>query len=90
MKSQNPTDPGSPAIDADRLTKLFGELTAVDAISFQVFPGEIFGLVGPDGAGKTTTLRLLTTIMDPSSGEAWVAGLDVGREAAPIKEHLAT
>ena len=79
----------SPAIDADRLTKLFGELTAVEGISFQVFPGEIFGLVGPDGAGKSTTLRMLATIMDPSSGSARIAGFDVGREAAPVKEHLA-
>jgi ABC-2 type transport system ATP-binding protein len=89
MESQYPTDKESPAIDADKLSKHFGELTAVVGISFQVYPGEIFGLVGPDGAGKSTTLRMLATIMDPSSGSARIAGFDVGREAAPVKEHLA-
>ncbi len=78
-----------PAIDARGLVKSFGELTAVNDLSFQVSPGEIFGLVGPDGAGKTTTLRLLASIMDPSSGSAAIAGFDVGTEAARVKDHLA-
>ena len=62
------------AIRTNQLTKRFGDLTAVDGLTLTVAEGEIFGLVGPDGAGKTTTMRLLTAIMDPTSGEAWVAG----------------
>jgi ABC-2 type transport system ATP-binding protein len=77
------------AIDARGLVKTFGPLTAVNDLSFQVYPGEIFGLVGPDGAGKTTTLRLLASIMDPSSGSAEIAGFNVATEAARVKDHLA-
>ncbi|MBN2577620.1 MAG: ABC transporter ATP-binding protein [Pirellulales bacterium] len=76
------------AIRVEKLTKRFGELTAVDALSFSVAEGEIFGLVGPDGAGKTTTLRLLTGIMVPSGGDAWVTGKHVVRQAEAIKENI--
>lgn len=76
------------AIRTERLTKNFGELTAVSALTLTVAEGEIFGLVGPDGAGKTTTMRLLTAIMDPTSGEAWVAGNHVVRQAEAVKEHI--
>ncbi len=74
------------AIRTDRLTKSFDRLTAVDGLTLRVAPGEIFGLVGPDGAGKTTTMRLLTSIMDPTSGDAWVGGHHVVREAEAVKE----
>ena len=73
-------------IRAEELTKRFGELTAVDRLSLAVEEGEIFGLVGPDGAGKTTTMRLLTAIMDPTSGEAHVAGYHIAREAESIQD----
>jgi ABC-2 type transport system ATP-binding protein len=76
------------AIKAEALTKCFAELTAVDHLTLSVAEGEIFGLVGPDGAGKTTTMRLLTSIMAPTSGEAWVAGRHVEREAEAIKEQI--
>jgi ABC-2 type transport system ATP-binding protein len=76
------------AIRAEVLTKSFGDVIAVDHLTFSVSPGEIFGLVGPDGAGKTTTMRLLTAIMDPSSGDAWVVGRHVVREAEAIKEEI--
>jgi ABC-2 type transport system ATP-binding protein len=76
------------AIKAEALTKCFGGLTAVDHLTLSVAEGEIFGLVGPDGAGKTTTMRLLTSIMAPTSGEAWVAGRHVEREAEAIKEQI--
>jgi len=76
------------AIRTEHLTKRFGPLAAVDELSITVGEGEIFGLVGPDGAGKTTTMRLLTAIMDPSSGDAWVAGYHVVRDAETIKEHI--
>jgi ABC-2 type transport system ATP-binding protein len=70
------------------LTRRFGELVALDQLTLSVAEGEIFGLVGPDGAGKTTTMRLLTGILEPSSGEAWVDGLHVVREAEPIKDRI--
>ena len=76
------------AIRTNQLTKRFGDLAAVDRLTLAVAEGEIFGLVGPDGAGKTTTMRLLTAIMGPSSGEAWVDGLHVVDEAEPIKERI--
>lgn len=77
-----------PAIEAVALTKSFDSLTAVDQLNLTVEEGEIFGLVGPDGAGKTTTMRLLTSIMEPTSGEAWVAGHNVVREAEAVKEEI--
>jgi ABC-2 type transport system ATP-binding protein len=76
------------AIRTEALTKTFGGVVAVDGLTLSVTEGEIFGLVGPDGAGKTTTMRLLTAIMDPSSGEAWIAGHHVVREAEAIKEEI--
>jgi len=75
-------------IKTKNLTKSFGDLTAVDNLAFTVSEGEIFGLVGPDGAGKTTTMRLLTSIMEPTSGDAWVSGLHVVKEAEAIKEEI--
>jgi ABC-2 type transport system ATP-binding protein len=77
-----------PAIEATALTKSFDSLTAVDQLNLTVEEGEIFGLVGPDGAGKTTVMRLLTSIMEPTSGEAWVAGHSVVREAEAVKEQI--
>jgi ABC-2 type transport system ATP-binding protein len=79
----------TPAISANKLTKKFGQLTAVDRLCLDVFPGEIFGLVGPDGAGKTTTLRMLATIMAPDLGSASIAGFDIGEQASGVKDHLA-
>jgi len=74
------------AIKIDNLTKRFGAVAAVDNLSLAVAKGELFGLVGSDGAGKTTTLRLLTAIMEPTSGDAWVQGRHIVREAEPLKE----
>jgi ABC-2 type transport system ATP-binding protein len=76
------------AILAEHLTKRFGDLVAVDGLTLSVDEGEIFGLVGPDGAGKTTTMRLLCSIMEPSGGDAWVAGHHIVREAEKIKESI--
>jgi ABC-2 type transport system ATP-binding protein len=76
------------AIETQRLTKRFGDLTAVDELTLSVGEGEIFGLVGPDGAGKTTTMRLLCSIMEPTGGDAWVVGRHVVREAEAIKENI--
>ncbi|HQX53595.1 MAG TPA: ABC transporter ATP-binding protein, partial [Planctomycetaceae bacterium] len=63
-------------------------MTAVDGLSLSVGEGEIFGLVGPDGAGKTTTMRMLTAIMEPTSGDAWVAGYHIVKEGEAIKETI--
>jgi len=71
------------------LTKKFGRLTAVNNLNLEIPEGEIFGLVGPDGAGKTTTMRLLTGILDPTAGEGWVYGKNIQREAEPLKDHIA-
>jgi ABC-2 type transport system ATP-binding protein len=70
------------------LTRRFGTLTAVDRLNLEVPQGEIFGLVGPDGAGKTTTLRLLCGLMDPTEGQAWVAGHDVASEINRVKDSI--
>jgi len=77
-----------PALRCDNLSKHFGDLAAVDGLSLEVAEGEVFGLVGPDGAGKTTTMRLLSAIMDPSGGAAWVAGFHTVRQAEQVKEHI--
>ncbi|MCC6124990.1 MAG: ABC transporter ATP-binding protein [Pirellulales bacterium] len=77
-----------PAIRLENLTKRFGDLTAVDSLSLDVVEGEIFGLVGPDGAGKTTAMRLLTAIMEPTSGDAWIDGKHIRRDAEAIKENI--
>jgi ABC-2 type transport system ATP-binding protein len=75
-------------IRAVDLTRQFGALTAVDRLNLQVARGEVFGLVGPDGAGKTTTLRMLCGLMDPTSGHAEVAGHDVVRETQAVKDRI--
>jgi ABC-2 type transport system ATP-binding protein len=76
------------AIRTAGLTRCFGTQVAVDHVTFAVSEGEIFGLVGPDGAGKTTTMRLLTGILAPTGGDAWVDGLHITREADLIKERI--
>lgn len=80
--------PTQPAIVAESLAKSFPGVRAVDGLSFNVCPGEIFGLVGPDGAGKTTTLRMLAGIMAPDSGSASIAGINVVREPERAKTEL--
>ncbi len=77
-----------PAIVAKELTKSFPGVRAVDHLTFDVNAGEIFGLVGPDGAGKTTTLRMLAGVMPPDAGQAAVAGCDVVRDPESAKHHL--
>lgn len=79
---------GESIIRAQRLTRRFGTLTAVDHLDLEIAQGEIFGLVGPDGAGKTTTLRLMCGLMDSTEGEAWVAGHNVARELDAVKDQI--
>ncbi len=73
------------AIEAYRLTKKYGDLVAVGGINLRVEEGEIFGFLGPNGAGKTTTIHMLTTLLRPTSGEAYVGGYDVIREAWRVR-----
>lgn len=70
------------------LTKIFGDFTAVNSISFEVEKGEIFGFLGANGAGKTTAMKMLIGISKPSSGEATVAGFDVFHQADKVKKNI--
>jgi ABC-2 type transport system ATP-binding protein len=78
------------AIEADGLTKRFGDFVADDAVSFAVQPGETYGLLGPNGAGKTTLIRMLTTLLPPSSGSARVRGHDVVTEQPAVRAAIGT
>jgi ABC-2 type transport system ATP-binding protein len=85
----SPEPPASPAVEVDGLTRRFGDLTAVDGLTFTVGSGELFGLVGPDGAGKTTTLRMLAGVLRPSAGDARIYGVGVARDPERVKPSLA-
>lgn len=75
-------------IKVERLTKRYGNVTAVDAIDFEVDKGEIVGILGPNGAGKSTTVRMLACYLPPTSGRAEVAGCDVFRDSLRAREHI--
>jgi ABC-2 type transport system ATP-binding protein len=79
---------GAPILEAHELTKTFGELKAVDRLSFQVKRGEVFAFLGPNGAGKTTTIRMLTTLLRPTSGEVRVGGHDPTRNADAVRRTI--
>jgi len=72
-------------IKVENLTKRFGDLTAVDRVTLNVEEGEVFGFLGPNGAGKTTTVRMLCCLISKTSGQARIAGYDVGKEADSLK-----
>ena len=75
-------------IEVEELTKRFGTFTAVDHISFSVRPGEIFGFLGANGAGKTTAMRMLCGLSKPTSGTGRVAGFDIARQPEQVKRHI--
>ena len=75
-------------VEVEKLSKRFGEFTAVDALSFAVEHGEIFGLLGPNGAGKSTLIRMLTTLVPPSAGTARVNGFDITRQANDVRRSI--
>ena len=79
---------GTPAIDVRKLTRRFGEFVAVDGVSFDVQPGEIFGFLGSNGAGKSTTIRMLCGLLRPTSGTALVGGVDVTRDPEGVKRRI--
>jgi len=78
----------APIIQTTGLTRRFAEVTAVDHLDLSIAKGEIFGLVGPDGAGKTTTLRLLCGLLDPTEGSAQVAGYDSAQQAQAVRDRI--
>jgi len=76
------------AIRTEGLTRLFGDITAVQDLTMRVPQGSVFGLLGPNGAGKTTTVRMLTALIAPSEGKAWVDGLRVGKQDKDIRRRV--
>lgn len=75
-------------IKTDDLTKKFGDLTAVDNISFSVKKGEIFGFLGPNGAGKTTTIKMLTTLLHPTNGSAKISDFDIAKDRDKVRKNI--
>jgi ABC-2 type transport system ATP-binding protein len=80
--------PGPPAIDARALTKVFQGKPAVDQLTLQVARGRFFGFLGPNGAGKSTTIKMLTGLLRPTSGQAFVEGLDLAKDRLAIKQRI--
>ncbi|MFH1765776.1 MAG: ABC transporter ATP-binding protein [Gemmatimonadota bacterium] len=78
----------SDAVRVKELTRKFGAFTAVDRVTFDVAQGQIFGFLGPNGAGKTTTIRMLIGLLPATSGEGWVAGLDIQTEGEAIRRKI--
>ena len=76
------------AIEVDRIEKSYGKVKALHGVSLEVAEGELFGLIGPDGAGKTTLQQILATLLLPDRGEARVAGFDVVREYREIRRRV--
>jgi ABC-2 type transport system ATP-binding protein len=75
-------------ISADNLTKKFGDITAVDSVSFRIERGEVFAFLGPNGAGKTTTIKMLTTLLSPTSGKLEIDGLDPTRHQSEVRRRF--
>ncbi|MEO0558304.1 MAG: ABC transporter ATP-binding protein [Bacteroidota bacterium] len=88
MNPQSPASNPQPAVWARDLTRRFGDFTAVDAITFEVAKGEVFGFLGANGAGKTTAIKMLTGLLAPTSGEAQTAGYDVATEPEAVKRRI--
>ena len=76
------------AIEINNLTKKFGNFTAVDGVSFEVYRGEIFGFLGPNGSGKSTIIRMLCGLIAPTAGEATVLGFDIEKQSDDIRQNI--
>jgi ABC-2 type transport system ATP-binding protein len=85
--SSSPAQTG-PAVHTDKLTKVFGVIKAVDGVTFDINRGEVFGVLGPNGSGKTTTIRMLCGLLTPTSGAATVAGFDVHTQSEEIRRNI--
>jgi ABC-2 type transport system ATP-binding protein len=81
-------EPGAPVVQVRSIVRRFGKITAVDDVSFEIRPGEIFGILGPNGSGKTTTIRILCGLLEPTSGTATVAGIDVVQDPDAVKSRI--
>ncbi len=88
MRHPSQPDSTAPVIVARDLTRRFGDFVAVDHVSFEVYPGEVVGYLGPNGSGKTTTIRMLLGLLRPSEGEAWVLGYAVRDQAEAIRQRV--
>ncbi len=86
--AQSPGDASPAAVSASGLEKSYGDVRALAGVDLDVDPGTVLGLLGPNGAGKTTIIRILTTLLKPDAGTARVAGLDVVRDAAQLRERI--
>src|SRR2546428_11056725 len=86
MATQVPSN-GAP-IRAENLTRRFGDFIAVSGVSLRVEKGEVFGLLGPNGSGKTTIIKMLTGLLPPSGGNAWVDGLDVRTHSEAVRDRI--
>mgnify|MGYP003612926788 CR=1 FL=1 len=75
-------------IEIKHLSKSYGTIKAVDQVSFSVNEGELFAFLGPNGAGKSTTMKILTGFLPPSSGEAWINGLEINENSLEIRKHI--
>src|SRR5262245_14546915 len=80
--------PSGDAVVAEGLTRRFGSVVAVDDVTFTIHAGELFGILGPNGSGKTTAIRMLCGLLEPTAGTAWVAGIDVRRDPDGVKAHI--
>jgi ABC-2 type transport system ATP-binding protein len=78
----------APAVHTEKLTKVFGSVTAVDGVTFDIIRGEVFGVLGPNGSGKTTTIRMLCGLLEPTSGRATVAGFDVRTQSEDVRRNI--
>ena len=76
------------AICIENITKKYGDVVALNDVSLQIHEGELFGLIGPDGAGKTSLFRILTTLISPTSGKASVLGYDTVKDIEPIRSNV--
>jgi ABC-2 type transport system ATP-binding protein len=82
------TAAAQPAVHTEKLTKVFGDVAAVDNVTFDINRGEVFGVLGPNGSGKTTTIRMLCGLLTPTSGAATVAGFDVHTQSEEIRRNI--
>jgi ABC-2 type transport system ATP-binding protein len=86
--SRVPDEPAHPGVQAHGLGKRFGDLWALRGLDLDVPPGTVLGLLGHNGAGKTTAIRILTTLAAPTEGTAWVAGHDVASHASHVRQSI--